>query len=94
MNLPAEISFIVSQNDKGDNPKRPDYRGEVVIGSATYELAAWKRTKQGTDRKFVSGKLTLKQPKEDPGAYRGEEAAKPAPSEAPKAANDEENVPF
>ena len=32
MNLPSEISFIVSQNDKGDNPKRPDYRGEVVIG--------------------------------------------------------------
>jgi uncharacterized protein (DUF736 family) len=94
MTLPAEISFIVSQNDKGDNPKRPDYRGEVVIGSATYELAAWKRTKQGTDRKFVSGKLTLKAPKDDPGAYRGGEEPKAAPSEAPKEAIKEEDVPF
>lgn len=94
MIFPAEISFIVSQNDKGDNPKRPDYRGEVVIGSVTYELAAWKRTKQGTDRKFVSGKLTLKAPKDDPRAERGGEEAKPTPSEAPKKAVGEADVPF
>ncbi len=70
------------------------YRGEVVIGSMTYELAAWKRTKQGTTKQFVSGKLTIKAPKEDPGAYRGGEEAKTTSSEAPKASADAENVPF
>lgn len=94
MQLPNEISFIVSANDKGDNPKRPDYRGEVVIGAVTYELAAWKRVKQGTDRKFVSGKLTIKAPKADPGAYQGAEPAKPAPNPAPKVENVDEDVPF
>lgn len=97
MNFPAEISFIASQNDKGGNEKRPDYRGEVKIGAATYELAAWKRTKQGTDRKFVSGKLTLKQPKDDPGAYRGQDSTPPPASSAPAhgpASNLDEDVPF
>jgi hypothetical protein len=84
MNLPSEISFIVSQNDKGDNPKRPDYRGEVVIGATTFELAAWKRTKAGTTKQFISGKLTIKKPKEnsDPGAYQGQGQAGGSPENA------------
>lgn len=94
MQLPDEIEFIVSQNDKGDNPKRPDYRGEVKIAGTTYDLAAWKRVKQGTDRKFVSGKLTKRVPKADPGAYQGGEQPKPAPNPAPNAENLDEDVPF
>ncbi len=94
MTLPNEIEFIVSQNDKGDNPKRPDYRGEVKIAGTTYELAAWKRTKQGTDRKFVSGKLTIKVPKAIEGANQGAEQPKPAPNPAPRAENLDEDVPF
>lgn len=84
MNLPSEISFIVSQNDKGDNPKRPDYRGEVVIGATTFELAAWKRTKAGTTKQFISGKLTIKKPKEngDSGAYQGQGSADGSPVNA------------
>lgn len=93
MSFPGEIEFIVSQNDKGDNPKRPDYRGEVKFAGQVYELAAWKRTKQGTDRKFISGKLTLKRPKEDPGAFREPEASRPAPANQPKSEIDED-VPF
>lgn len=94
MQLPDEIEFIVSQNDKGDNPKRPDYRGEVKIAGVVYDLAAWKRVKQGTDRKFVSGKLTKRVPKADPGAYQGGEQPKPEPKPAPKAENLDEDVPF
>jgi len=100
MTFPSEIEFIVSQNDKGGNPKRPDYRGEVKFLGKTYELAAWKRTKQGTDRKFVSGKLTLKEPKADPGAYQGEEREQERRSTPPPAhrpaqdANLDEDVPF
>jgi uncharacterized protein (DUF736 family) len=93
MNLPAEISFIVSQNDKGDNPKRPDYRGEVKIGAATYEVAAWKRTKQGTTKQFISGTLKLKQPKPDESSsdHSSAQSSRPAP---PPAADQEEDVPF
>lgn len=104
MLLPNEIEFIVSQNDKGDNPKRPDYRGEVKIMGKVYELAAWKRTKQGTDRKFVSGKLKLKEPKDDPGAYQGDSgpssasnapaSSHPGRSQPAPAVDPDEDVPF
>jgi len=39
-------------NDKGDNPKRPDYRGELLIDGTLYELAAW--SKVGKKGKFLS----------------------------------------
>jgi len=98
MSFPQEISFIVSQNDKGDNPARPDYRGEVIIGAQTYELAAWQRVKKGTTKQFMSGKLTLKEPKADPGAYRPAEGATPSPRPAratpsPKV-DDDDDIPF
>lgn len=100
MQLPDEIEFIVSQNDKGGNPKRPDYRGEVKFLGKTYELAAWEKIKQGTSRKLWSGRLKLKAPKEDPGAYQGEEGEQerrstPAPAPRPtQDANLDEDVPF
>lgn len=100
MTFPAEIEFIVSQNDKGNNPKRPDYRGEVKIAGKTYELAAWRRTKQGTTRQFVSGKLKLKTQDAQPGDHQAgssehEEHRQPASSSRPAHdANLDEDVPF
>jgi uncharacterized protein (DUF736 family) len=93
MQFPTEISFIVGPNDKKGVEKRPDYRGEVTIGDATYELAAWKRVKKGTDRKFVSGVLKLKQ------AQQAEEPAQGFPSQSEpanptSAENLDEDVPF
>ena len=88
--LPNEIEFIIRQNDKGGNAKRPDYRGEVKLFGKVYEVAGWERTIQGTSRKMVSGKLTLKAPKE-------EERHDPPPSSAPTSAkpdNLDEDVPF
>jgi uncharacterized protein (DUF736 family) len=29
--------------DKGDNPKRPDYKGSITINGVELELAAWIR---------------------------------------------------
>lgn len=40
------------KNDKGDNAKRPDYRGSVKIGGVEYELAAWIR--EGQKGKYMS----------------------------------------
>lgn len=93
MTLPREISFIVSQNDKGDNPKRPDYRGEVVIGGQKYELAAWKRKKEGTNRQFVSGKLTLKG-EQGPDREAPEAERRDPPPRAASSDNLDEDVPF
>lgn len=30
-------------NDKGDNEKRPDFRGDLLIDDVEYKLSAWKR---------------------------------------------------
>lgn len=95
--LPTEITFIVSANDKGDNPKRPDWRGEVRMGGQTFKLAAWRRRKGGNGPEFISGKLTLEPAKPisepDPAngqAPRGEER----PVRAPIPPNVDEDVPF
>lgn len=53
------------RNDKGDNPNRPDYKGEILIDGTLYEIAGW--LKDGAKGKFLS--LSAK-PKE---------AKKPAP---------------
>jgi hypothetical protein len=71
------------KNDKGENPKRPDYRGSLSIDGKIYELAAWVR--EGNRGKFFS--LSAK-PKEDK-----------APDVLPKttggvAAMEESDLPF
>lgn len=67
------------RNDKGDNPKRPDYKGDITLGGVQYELSGW--LKDGKRGKFLSlsGKV-----KED----------RPAPrAEAPKPELDDD-LPF
>ena len=89
--LPKEISFVFSANDKGGNPKRPDYRGEVTIPGSKYKLAVWKRKRGGTGPEFFSGKLTLDEgptqeaPKEEAKA----EESKPLPTSKPAIDEDE-----
>lgn len=45
-------------NDKGDNPKRPDYRGDVTIGDVKYSLSAWNTTAKNTGKPFISLKVS------------------------------------
>lgn len=36
------------KNDKGDNDKRPDYKGPLNVGGTDYEVAAWlTKSKEG-----------------------------------------------
>lgn len=61
------------KNDKGDNAKRPDYRGELRAGGKTYKLSAW--IKDGAKGKFMSinaqpldaAKPATATPADDPG---------------------------
>lgn len=54
-------------NDKGDNPARPDYRGDVMIGGVLYELAGWKKmTSKNTPMLSLAIKPKEQQPEQAP----------------------------
>lgn len=51
-------SGALFKNDKGDNEKRPDYRGDAMIGGVSYEMSAW--IKDGKRGKFMSVSFKVK----------------------------------
>lgn len=67
-----DMNGVLFKNDKGDNPARPDYRGELVIDGRTYELSSW--IKDGQKGKFMS--LSVK-PKEQQQPTRTQQRAAP-----------------
>lgn len=76
-----DMSGNLFKNDKGDNDKRPDYRGDLSINGVVYELAAW--VKQGQKGKFMS--IAAKPKDEAP-------ATKPKPMSSVNI--DDDTVPF
>jgi hypothetical protein len=53
---PQPNTFTLFVNDKGDNPKRPDYRGDVVLSDGTkMRLSGW--VKESNGKRFISGKV-------------------------------------
>lgn len=56
----TEGSGSLFKNDKEGNEKRPDYRGELLVGGQIYFISAWIR--EGKKGKFMS--LSVK-PKPD-----------------------------
>ena len=81
-------TFILSKNDKGDNPKRPDYRGIVNIKGREFRISGWIRTKKEDGSKFISGTVEPIVPKEA--------AAAPAPKapEQKNIADIDDDIPF
>lgn len=76
---PKEGSGALFKNDKGDNPARPDYRGDVMVGGVVYELSAWIKPLAGdASKKFMS--LSAK-PKQQRG--NDDRPPPPAPSRRP-----------
>lgn len=74
--------IAIFRNDKGENAKRPDYRGTIDIEGAAYKCSLWKRTSQKGET-FLSGSVEPAQPKPAPVAA----AATIAPAST-------EDVPF
>lgn len=78
---PKDLSGSLFKNDKGDNPNRPDYRGDICINGQVYSLSAWiKEGRPGTKmegRKFMS---LSAQPKQDTYAPAPAAASAPAAS--------------
>jgi hypothetical protein len=64
-------SGTLFKNDKGDNPKRPDYRGDLLVEGVLYELSAW--IKEGNKGKFMSLSCKPKEAKPEP---KGKEPAR------------------
>ena len=46
------------KNDKGDNPKRPDYQGKINIDGTDYKLSAWLQTPKNGGAKYMALKIT------------------------------------
>lgn len=36
-----EMTGVLFKNDKGDNPKRPDFTGTITIHGVEYRLSSW-----------------------------------------------------
>ena len=41
------MTGVLFKNDKGENDKRPDYRGSCEIGGVEYVISAWINKSQG-----------------------------------------------
>jgi len=81
--VPKEMTGNLFKNDKGDNPSRPDYRGEAMLNGELVEMAAW--IKEGAKGKFMSISFKAKQ----------EQPAKPQAKQAAKRFDDDlSDVPF
>lgn len=63
---PKDGSGALFKNDKGDNPARPDYRGDVMINGTLYELSAWiKPLPKDASKKFMSLSAKPKQQQQE-----------------------------
>ena len=65
--VPKEGSGSLFKNDNGDNPARPDYRGDIMLGGVLYEVSGWiKPLPSDATKKFLSlaGKPKQARPQE------------------------------
>lgn len=78
--------FSMNKNDKGDNPKRPDYRGDGIdLNGEPIEVAGW--IKDGPKGKWMSCTMKPKQATESKPA--------PTPQREPGKFDDmEDDIPF
>ena len=56
---------VLFKNDKGDNPKRPDYTGKINVGGTEYRLSAWLKDSQ-SGKKFMSLSVSELEQKVEP----------------------------
>lgn len=81
--VPKELTGSLFKNDKGDNEKRPDYRGDAMINGELMEMAAWIRKSQ-SGVPFMSIQF---KPKE-------EQAAKPQAKKQAAVEMEDDQIPF
>jgi len=77
-------SGSIFSNDKGDNPKRPDYTGTAKINGIVMRIASWVQ-ESSNGEKYLSLKFEDKEDRED--------ANFPA-AESPPAQKKQDDLPF
>lgn len=89
---PKEGSGALFKNDKGDNPARPDYRGDIMLGGVLYEISSWvKPLPSDASKRFMS--LSGK-PKGGAQQGRSEPPRRPAQRPPSRDQYDENGSPF
>lgn len=89
-----EKSGVLRKNDRKEQDKHPDIKGEAMIGGQEYWISGWQKDgkdKEGRPSKFYSLSFTEKEEKRD--APRGGGSTKPPPRTATGRALDDE-IPF
>lgn len=66
------LTGVLFKNDKGDNEKRPDYKGSAEIEGIHYWVSAWIR--DGAKGKFMSMKYEKKE-QQPSGAQQSQQSA-------------------
>lgn len=78
---PREGSGSIFTNDKGDNPARPDYRGDIMLGGVLYELSGWiKPLPSDPSRRFLSLAGKPKEARQQQGRQSPPPARRPPPT--------------
>jgi hypothetical protein len=71
-------TFALFKNDQGDNPKRPNYTGNLNVDGIEFRISGWIR--EGANGKFISGSVQLKESK---GEVRSKSAVEGADEDVP-----------
>lgn len=79
------LSGVLFKNDKGDNEKRPDYKGSAEIEGVQYWVSAWIR--DGAKGKFMSMKYERKE-------QQPVKSSDPAPAHKSAADLTDDDIPF
>jgi uncharacterized protein (DUF736 family) len=59
-------SGVLFKNDKGNNPKRPDYRGSANWNGAEFDISGWINESKKDGKKFLKLKFEPKKAIETP----------------------------
>jgi len=58
---PKDGDISIWVNDKGDNPKRPDYTGTLLLNGTEFKVKFWKTISKTSGQVFLSGNVEPKE---------------------------------
>lgn len=97
-----EKKVALFKNDKGDNAKRPDYRGTMTLNGVEYKLSLWLRKSQKGEH-YMQGSVEEAKPRTPspgwgaplpPPTFNEPPTPPPAQQQAANATGADEDVPF
>lgn len=89
---PRDNSGNLFKNDKGDNPNRPDYRGDAMVNGEMVQISAW--IKEGAKGKFMSLSFSPKEERQAPAPARVQQPVQRRPQGVPADFGPDNDIPF